>query len=274
MAYYNTIRDPSTFFQRSRGKANFAALSQDGAWKSGASYWGREHLFASRVLCSSQSARLPIFQALELFPEDTKAVHPCLDRLIKGPGNLTDLIKLSESQIVRKYEPDSLAYVWAALASFVKHGNAAAVDDAKVATEPAVPMTPKRKPKKPELYGSFVQSHQVQFGSSSPDYQKRPPSSDSDLSVGYVEELDAPLLEDATVRLVNCFVRCVLNYAQDLDQESPLLQFSDERLAYSLFRGNKKLIHAIDDGGIHLFDDQGHSVQVALLECKRHSRQS
>lgn len=165
MAYYDTIRDPSAFAQMAWGKANFAALLQDSTWKSGASHWGRDHLFASRVLCAAQSARLPLFQTLDLFPEDSKAVHPCLERLIKGPGNLTDLSHLSEPQLIQQYQPDSLAYVWAALLPFVKHG-AALMDDDGAHDAAPTPTTPKRQSKKPELYGNFVQSHQVQFGSS------------------------------------------------------------------------------------------------------------
>lgn len=244
MAYYDTIRDPCTFVQRARGKANFAALSENSAWKSGASYWGREHLFANRVLCSAQSPHLPIFQALQLFPDNPTAEHHCLRRLVEGPGNFADLALFSETQFVREFQPDSLGYVWAALNSFVKQGNGgtpatnATAGDDQVMSE--TPTTPKRQPKKPQLYGSFVQFHQVQFGSSSPDYQHRPPSSESDGSVGYIEELDAPLLEDATVRLASCFIRCVLNYGQPSDKESPFLQYRDERLAYSLSLEAKK----------------------------------
>lgn len=70
------------------------------------------------------------------------------------------------------------------------------------------------------------------------------------------------------MRLANCFIRCVLNYAQPPDKEYPFLQYRDERLAYSLNRGNKKYIHAIDDGGIHFYVAEN-PVQVALLESKR-----
>ncbi|RFU80055.1 hypothetical protein TARUN_2173 [Trichoderma arundinaceum] len=175
MAYYDTIRDPSSFVQRASGKLNFAALIQDKSWKGAASQWGRDHLFASRVLCAAPSARLPIFQVLQLFPDDPKALHPCLRQLIDGPGcNLTDLMHLSEPQIVQQFEPDSLG----------------AATTANI-NNPA-PTMPKREVKKPDLYGSYVQSHQVQFGSSSPDYHQRPPSSESDGSIGYVERLEAP----------------------------------------------------------------------------------
>ncbi|KAM0252771.1 hypothetical protein ACHAQJ_007609 [Trichoderma viride] len=110
-------------------------------------------------------------------------------------------LKLSEPQMVQQYELDSFVYVWAVLDSFIKHGNAAVVIDGEMAVELAVPVTPQETAQKARV------SYQVEFGSSSSDYHNRPPSSDSHLSVGYVEELDAPLFKDATVRLVNCITR-------------------------------------------------------------------
>ncbi|UKZ74577.1 hypothetical protein TrVFT333_002247 [Trichoderma virens FT-333] len=275
MAYYDTIRDPLTFIRKVRVKTNFATLSLDSAWSSDTGHWGREHLFASRVLCSAQAPRLQLFQALQLLPENPTSENHFLSLLVKGPGNLADLRRYSEAQFVREFRPDSLGYVWAALNHFVNHRNTSTVataattntsDDWEMAA--AVPTTPNRQPGKSEFHGSLAQPQQAQLGSSSRDTFKRQSNSLSEYKFGYFEEVDFPLLQDATVRLVNCFIRYVLNYAQHPGKESPL-QFREKRFAYTVFHAEKKYIHAVDDGGLHLFNQYGMSVQVAMLESKQ-----
>src|SRR5271155_146087 len=106
--------------------------------------------------------------------------------------------------------------------------------------------------------------HVIEFSGSPPDV---PPSPQG--SIGYTEKPLAPLLEDLTVRLASCFIRCVLNYAQHRDTTKPVVQFRDERLAYRHGTLQRKLkIEAIDDGGLRLLEKDG-CVHVAMLEAKR-----
>lgn len=80
-----------------------------------------------------------------------------------------------------------------------------------------------------------------------------------------------PLLEDATIRLASCFVRCVLNYGQPVKfDHGVFLEFRDERFTYSCDLGGSRAVHAVDDGGIQVFDkEKGVFRQVTLLEGKR-----
>lgn len=263
-SYYNTISDESTLARASEGKASLAILLQSG-WKSAVSQWGREQLLAHRVVCSGPAVWLPLFN--RFFP-DLSTVHDCIAELLKGPASIDALKSSSEPQIVQSYQPDSLGYVWAALLPFVR---ATAKPDAPAAGATSTPKQ-QRERKAPERYGGGVPSDQVYLGSSPDYYKERPVTSDSDSSfssMGYIERLEAPLLEDATVRLASCFIRCVLNYAQPENNREAFLEFRDERLAYSYRLGGSR-VHAVDDGGIQVFEkDTGFLRQAALLEGKR-----
>ncbi|KAM4063449.1 hypothetical protein HRG_011864 [Hirsutella rhossiliensis] len=268
MSYYDTVRDPSTFAQRVKGNDSLSALVRSERWKSAASQWGREHLFAHRVLCKEPRKRLPLFESRRLLPGNPRNTNTCINALVQGPESIDALKYRVEPQLVQHYKPDSLGYVWAALAPFVRAG-AGSIQDAL--SETAIREASKRASKRPVELQDFVPSDQVTFGSS-PDYKHRPATSDSHethSSVGYIEGLVAPLVEDATVRLASCFIRCVLNYGQHQDQAGPFLYFRDERQTYSFSRGKMHMVHAIDDGGIQFIDLDGDHQHVAMLEGKR-----
>ncbi|KJZ72138.1 hypothetical protein HIM_08403 [Hirsutella minnesotensis 3608] len=238
MSYCDTVRDASTFAQRGKGSDNLSALVHSRHWKSAVSQWGREHF-----------------------------TNACINALVQGPESIDALKYQVEPQLVQHYKPDSLGYVWAALTPFVRAG-AGSIQDAL--SDTAVREASKRASKRPVELQDFVPSDQVTFGSS-PDYKHRPATSGSNethSSAGYVEGLVAPLVEDATVRLASCFIRCVLNYGQYPDQAFPFLYFRDERQTYSFSQGNLH-IHAVDDGGIQVIDANGDHQHVAMLEGKR-----
>lgn len=265
MSYYNTVRDPSTFTQRVKGNHSLSTLVQSKHWQSAVSQWGREHLFAHRVLCKEPKKSLPLFEAF--LPRDPRNTNACINALIQGPESIDALKYQMEPQLVQHYKPDSLGYVWAALAPFVRAG---ASPIQSTPSETAVREGPKRVSKRPAELQDFIPSDQVTFGSS-PDYKHRPATSDSNethSSVGYVEGLIAPLVEDATVRLASCFIRCVLNYSQHQDQTNPFLYFRDERQTYSFTQGRLS-IHAVDDGGIQFIKLDGSHHHVVMLEGKR-----
>jgi hypothetical protein len=88
--------------------------------------------------------------------------------------------------------------------------------------------------------------------------------------MGYTEALSAPLVEDSTVRLASSFIRCILNYAQPDNKETPFIHYRDERLTHTYQTGANLALQAIDDGGIQLQAvGTGQILQVALLEGKR-----
>ncbi|KAJ6445010.1 hypothetical protein O9K51_03412 [Purpureocillium lavendulum] len=247
--YYDAIRNESSLMKASAGKADLQGLLQEG-WKSAVSHWGREQLLAHRVMCSEPVSRLPLFNGL--FVDPTKE-SDCIRKLVAGPGSIDALKDSSEPQVVQHHQPDSLGYVWAAMLPFLRT-TPPARSRAQADTEGS--SMPKRVSRAPDRYGGGVPSDQVAFGSS-PDYmhsrqQQRPPTSDSDRSyesAGYMERLEAPLLEDAT--------------------GGPFVEFRDERLTYSYSLGQSN-VHAVDDGGIRVFDPLRRVTrQVALLEGKR-----
>ncbi|KAM5353091.1 hypothetical protein ACJZ2D_017025 [Fusarium nematophilum] len=261
--YYDTIRDESTLTKASQGKATLATLLQSG-WKSAVSEWGRKQLLAHHVVCSEPTAQLLLLKNFR----NARTAHPCIAELIDGPASINALKNGSEPQIVQQYQPDSLGYVWAAMLPFVRAG---ARSDAAAAGAPSTPKQ-KRERKAPERYGGGVPSDQADLGSS-PESGRRPATSGSDssfASTGYMEKLEGLLLEDATIRLASCFIRCELNYAQPVDKQEPFLEFRDERLTYSYRLGGSQDVHAVDDGGIQVFDARFSRLhQVALLEGKR-----
>lgn len=166
---------------------------------------------------------------------------------------------------MQHYQPDSLGYVWAAMTPFVRAGGSIQLLPSETASRDVSTRVSHRPP---ELR-DYVPSDQVTFGSL-PDYKHRPATSDSNethLSVGYVEGLVAPLVEDATLRLASCFIRCVLNYGQHQDQANPFLYFRDERQTSSF--ADDPRIYAVDDGGIQYIKPNGQRWHVAMLEGKR-----
>lgn len=255
--YYGTVHDESTLARVSQGKDTLSGLL-DSEWTSAVSRWERKQLLAHRVVCHKPVAWLPIFDKPEL-----DNMKKCIDELLKGPASIDQLKNSSEPQILHRYQPDSLGYVWAALLPFVREYNEPTL---------AVPRTPKhnRDRKLPDRLAAGVPSDQAYLGSSPDATGQRPTTSYSDSSfssAGWQENIEMPLLEDATIRLASCFVRCVLNYGQPIEfDHGAFLEFRDERLTYSCHLGGSRAVHAVDDGGIQVFDkEKGVFRQVARV---------
>ncbi|KAH7303564.1 hypothetical protein B0I35DRAFT_485054 [Stachybotrys elegans] len=255
MGYYDSIRNPESFKKAAVAEhmENFRDMFQLGRCPTAVSEWGRRQLFASRAICTVPKQQLSLLK--HYLPNDPN-VHPCIEHLISGYGADFNL-EMSEPEIVRRCQPDSLAYVWTALIKLLR----AASNVLSVAPE-----RPQRIRSRPAEYDEFVSSENMQIGSSSP---QRPDSAQASISsLGFVQGLSAPLLEDATVRLASCFTRCVLNYGQPLNKSSPFIQYRDERQTYSYDTPTHTLVRATDDGGLQLFDGEDMK-QVAMVEGKR-----
>lgn len=183
--------------------------------------------------------------------------------LINGPRYaFSKLVDLSEPQIVRSYEPDSLGSVWAALGVLLRPRPE---DNTQASRQGHLRQNPQQSQRDPNL----VRSDQVQIGSSPPPGE-RPSSSSSAGSIGYTENLKAPAVEDLSVHLASCFVRYVLNYGQD-PAAARIAEFRDDRATASFVfeAAPTRGVTAIDDGGVHLFWAGRRAANVALLEAKR-----
>lgn len=195
-------------------------------------------------------------------------IHPSIQDLIAGPMGL-QIADLLEPQIIQLCQPDSLGYVWAALAPFLRAESMHVTrrESPSVETNPPTPERPRRERAQP-VYENFVPSDSFAIGSS----PNRPPTSStaaSEHSIGYRGIMSAPLLEDATIRLASCFIQCVINYAQPADKQGPLVHFRDERLTHRYQTQHNTTIEAVDDGGLQLVGEDGDVLQVAMLEGKR-----
>lgn len=233
---------------------NFASLYESDKFETGVSQWTRKHLFACRVICSKPQRRLALFVDGGFFPASPRGVHPYIDRLITGP--MASFVTLSEPQIVQQSEPDSLGYIWAALAEHLRQERAGAATMFRAArqTTTVVP------------FGTMIPTASVQFGSSPPGEDSS--SSSSESTTGYIETLTIPLVEEITVRLVSCLVRHVVNYGQPSDKRSPFIHFRDSRLTSDFQPPDSRRIRATDDGGLQ-FHVGNETRQVACLEAKR-----
>ncbi|KAK3300396.1 uncharacterized protein B0H64DRAFT_428476 [Chaetomium fimeti] len=122
MAYFDSVHNDSTFRQKalSEGAQTLRSLL-DTALPTSVSSWGRKHLFALRVLCAKPSSKgnLPLLEPY--LPESIESFDPCIQALVDGPAHdLQALSMMSESQIVRSYNPNSLGSTWAALGALLR----------------------------------------------------------------------------------------------------------------------------------------------------------
>ncbi|EQK97998.1 hypothetical protein OCS_06291 [Ophiocordyceps sinensis CO18] len=255
--YFKTIRDESTLAQASQGRPNLATLLQSSDWKSAVSKWGRRELIAHRVVCGRSVPFLPFLKKFQ--NSSVIAPNDCITRLINGPGRLDHLVHSAEAQLVQRFQPESLGYVWAAMRPFMEIS----------APTTATTGRPSRECKKPERYEGGVASNPADLGSS-PDSGPETSSSDSSFStVGYTEKSAESPLEDDTIQLASAFLRCVLNHAQAINKQGPFVEFRSRRIARSYGLGLQQ-INAADDGGIQIHNPtEGEPLQVALLEGKR-----
>ena len=212
------------------------------------------------MLCNRPTTSLLVLEPH--LPSD-QLLDAHLTDLINGPRHaFSKLVDLSKPQIVRSYEPDSLGSVWAALGALLRprpEDNQASGQGQKLRPDP--------QQSQHDL--NLVRSDRIQIGSS-PPLGDRPSSSSSAGSIGYTENLKAPVVEDLSVHLAGCFIRYVLNYGQDL-AAARIAEFRDDRASVSVdFLAEPSWgITIIDDGGVRMFRRGRDAEEVALLEAKR-----
>ncbi|KAM3549658.1 hypothetical protein MY1884_008640 [Beauveria asiatica] len=233
-----------------------------------ASKWGRQELFACRVLPKQGNHNLP---CLKPFITE-KFTTAQMTAFVDGPEDPADLGG-SELALVRKYG-HSLGQLWAALAAFTGpperrepfsppdegpgggddgnndddgNNNGGGGDDAR---------WPKRARRSTRQQG-FVDSSTLKFESNSPIAS----SQGSQGSLGYVDAESHALAagpEDDTLRLITCALRHVLYFAppnNEPNAAAAVVEVRDAKIRLENNIGLRSLV-AVDDGGLCLREPQ------------------
>jgi hypothetical protein len=269
MAYFDTVHNDSTFQQKAlseRAKKLNLVLTKD---STPVSSWGRKHLFALRVLCKQPRMNGNLLFLECYIPKNEVPFDPCIQALVDGPGRSIQMLpKISESRFARLYNSE-LGGIWAALGALLEQRDNG---DSQEQQKEAERRRPSRNRREPERLGNPIPTDNALFAFGIP----KSDSSSSAGSVGYTENPQDPPVEDLTLRLVARFVRFVLIHGREVDNiEEPdvlVAQFRDKKLStsYQLQNGPRRVIRAIDDGGVRLFSsDTEESPIVALMEAKR-----
>ncbi|PLN86320.1 hypothetical protein BDW42DRAFT_159002 [Aspergillus taichungensis] len=240
-----------------------------------ASEWGRDHLFACRVIRrETRHDVLPILSRhesssdMKLFPE--------IYEFLRGPDSTYR--SQSEHGLVRDSGcGSSLAQIWAAMA-MVKGGKDLRIERREESSGDESDNTPDvsaKRIRRNTAQEYYVNSTDIQVGSSSPMAE----SSHGHSSIGYVDNethmfLSSP--EDETLRLASCVIRHILYYAppQDSGHLQTVIEFRDakRRLTGTTASLGRKIV-AIDDGGLNRRKVQGDifaidKERVAIIEAK------
>lgn len=274
--YFNCITSESAFrvrFEAEEGKL-FSEVHHVAA-----SEWGRDHLFACRVI-----RRETLYNILPTLSEyvgfsDAKS-SPEISAFLKGPD--PNYLSRSEHGLIRDSGCSlSLAQIWAAMGMIRADKNIGTdnfIENPGNESEDEYHERAKR-PRRNTLQEDFINSSMLQVGSSSPQTDSF--SSHATSSIGYIDreshmQLSSP--EDETVRLASCVIRHILYYAppQDSGNLQSVIEFRDAKRRLSVKSPflKRKLV-ATDDGGLcrRVAQDNVFSVdkeRVAILEAKRH----
>ncbi|CEJ62668.1 hypothetical protein PMG11_11162 [Penicillium brasilianum] len=220
-----------------------------------ASEWGRDHLFACRLI--RRETQRPVLPTLSEYtrPSDLTSSTEIID-FVSGPPGPAYMAQ-SEHRLVRSSGYGmSLGQIWAALAMFKERA---------------------KRPRRNTLQEDYVDSRTIQVGSSSPQEI----SSQESSSVGYVDPVSHRLLaapEDETIRLASCVIRHILYFGapQDSVELSTVVEFRDAKVRLTAYTPVlRRRIVAIDDGGLCLRKELNGCFAVsknhlAILEGKRH----
>lgn len=275
-AYFNCINSESAF--EARFKAEEGKLFSE-VHHVAASEWGRDHLFACRVIRrETQYNILPILSEY-VGISDLKS-SPEISAFLRGPDST--YLSQSEHGLVRDSGCSlSLAQIWAAM-RIIKSGKNTRtknfVENIGCESEDESHGRAKR-PRRSTLQEDFIDSSMLQVGSSSPQADSF--SSHAASSIGYIDRESHMLLsspEDETLRLASCVIRHILYHAppQDSGNLLSVIEFRDAKRRLSVKSPFlRRKIVATDDGGLcrRVAQDNDFRVdkeRVAILEAKRH----
>ncbi|PLB54010.1 hypothetical protein P170DRAFT_451896 [Aspergillus steynii IBT 23096] len=262
----------SSYFDTITSKPAFNTHCRDGRQKDfldlnlvAASEWGRDHLFACRLIRRApQRLVLPIL-APYTRPSDLKSSTEIIS-FVNGPPGPRYMAQ-SEHQLVRRSGCGiSLGQIWAALAMFKgsrerrEKKSPPDNDDGSDEGEKRAKRPRQNTPQK-----DFVDSRNIRVGSSSPETE----SSQEASSVA------SP--EDETLRLASCVIRHILYFGapQDRTELPTVVEFRDAKVRLVAEAPiSKRKIVAIDDGGLCLRKESNGGFvlsknHLAILEGKR-----
>ncbi|EQK98805.1 hypothetical protein G6O67_004938 [Ophiocordyceps sinensis] len=236
-------------------------MYQSDTLKCAASLWDKQYLFACRAICPKPQSNLAVLAPYR--PRSLRDADQCIQRLVDGP--LPQFRNMTEARIVRDpaHGPETLGWVWAALAVMQRIGTKVEVPTSPVSRRAL------RSNRRQVARPGYKDWGEVSADDSSSDAPSSSPSSRGSRSGDhYVARISEPPLEDITVRFAGCFLRCLATYGQEIDNKHASV-FRDARLTYSFPTGTgTSQIKAIDDGGLEVFNGKIR-LQVAVLECKR-----
>lgn len=280
--YFSSILSESAFktrFQAENGK-HFSQLENVAA-----SYWGRAHLLACRVVRRETQRNFLPALSRHIKPSDIQSPSGEITTFLEGP-NLSLMAK-SEHYIVRSSNCSlSVAQIWAAMATFKgsrnrrKRETASLQEQAEMVLEDDdLETRDTKRLRRATLQPGFIDSSGIQVGSSSPLHY-RSYSGSQGSSLGYVDH-DMHVLgrtpEDDTLRLASCVIRHILYFSAPQDSESQpiVVEFRDAktRVAATTLIEERQIV-AIDDGGLCLRQQMpgGEYIlvknHVAILEAK------
>lgn len=271
--YFGTVTSESAF--RTRYEAENVKPFADIISVS-ASDWGRQHLFACRVVRRDpQRGVLPL---LSQFTQTSDlSSSPEISRFIDGPS-ANDLTRSEHSLVRNSTCGISLAQAWSAMAMFKggQDGRRKDIVDSTEEEDKSDPEARTKRLRRRTLLEDYVDTNTIQIGSSSPLAD----GSQGTSSIGYIDmesHISFLLPEDETLRLASCVIRHILYFAppQDSSSLSTVVEFRDvkSRLAASTPTLARTIV-ATDDGGLCLRDESRgvfkiSKDRVALLEAKR-----
>ncbi|KAJ4177950.1 hypothetical protein NW759_017382 [Fusarium solani] len=242
-----------------------------------ASEWDSQHLLGCRVICRpSRNIHLPILSQFSL-PSNQQYPNEVRD-FICGPKDGYELC--SEHRLVRDYGV-SLGQTFSALSAFRNphqgHHNhkKANLEDIEDKSDDHEVEGRFKRLRRNTLQEGYVDSSQIQVGSSSSMAED---GSQGASSVGYVDmasQIHFAPPEDETIRLAVCVIRHILYYAPPQESvELPIVvELRDAKIRLVAHTPHRALkITAADDGGLYLRQEGSDSVlksRVAMLEAKK-----
>lgn len=272
-SYLNRVTSVSAWgrLNASKDEQNFTGLNTS------ASSWRQDHLLACRVIRrEARPGLLPILSQFSL-KSDLQDASAEIKAFIRGPHSA--LMSQSEHFIVRSTTCTTLAQVWAALATFIDDSGRRSISIAQSVSDDGTDSPPAKRPRRKTIEQGFVDSGEMNVGSSSP---QREGSTDGShvSSIGFFDSSTHRLRitpEDDTVRLASCVIRHILYYAapQDAISNSVVVDFRDAKTRVAAVTATEEQrIVAIDDGGLCLRREkpEGGFIlvdnHVAILEAK------
>ena len=138
-SYYHQIQSPTDLGRYSQHPSNFHTYMTGGGSRS-ASRWGRDALFACRVVCRPERSKLEILKEVMPSREDIHAI-PALDNLVLGPDS--DVMTEPDVVVTWRQRFHHVGNVWPSLTPFIiqsrAHGQASTQANDGSVSDPSGP---------------------------------------------------------------------------------------------------------------------------------------